>query len=1129
MPFIKKEFIDSLLDKVDILDVLSDYTELKKKGTHFFGLSPFQKEDSPSFCVNRVKQRYNCYSSHKSGNVISFLMDHENMDYPEAIKTLANKYGIPVEYENDKAAAAYAKKVERKKQLRPALELALKAYQEAFAKLPADHPAKKEVFDKRKYTKEQVLDWEIGFAPGQRFIFEILEKNKLVKEGKELSLIGDKHDKFWNRVVYPINDKRGFLIGFAGRDITNDAKAAKWINPAESELYLKNKTWFALNRALKEIAATGEANIVEGYNDVIAWHENGLVNSIAPCGTAITDTQIAILKKYCKRINFCFDDDAPGKKAMLKYIPLFLANGFTVNVQTTAGVDPDDFVRVHKDEINNQKKTFTKIKALENDDDFLLNAKEVIDNEAEINKIKASKVTPEKYAIQRTLKELGTNIDGFRFLLDNLLIGNAVEKSKGAYKICEIIAKIEDEALVEIYIPWVKAESKVGLKTLRDWVKQAKAKFEAEEEEKKKKQYQSLKTDYDYKKDDYTLPDAVSAKWEDVRNDIYKYGVFSSDNRMWIKTGSEGDYTFKHITNCSVQIIQHMADEEYPMKLLRIKNIHNIEKIFDCPSESVDSTQRFTTALSNNGNFIYTGDSRDFLKLKVYLFEKMGTGRKIEVLGHQPEGFWVWNNLVQLYDGTTINIDDNGIFVHEDISYYVPSANSIYARNPYKYEPQKRFKVTEAKVTFSTFASKAIQVHGNFAISGILFAIASLFQDIIINQRKSGFPILFLYGPPGTGKDEISGLIGSFYGEPQQAQNLEGGASTMKAKIIKLAQFFNGVSEFSEYKRGDDKVDGILKGIWDRNGYERSNLTSKIAIESVPILSALILTGNDYPSQEALITRLFSNEMDKNVFSEEEARNYDEFKAMSKGGYSSFSRDILKHRKYVEENFLAKFKAFRNSFKEQVQDGHQRMIENAAILGATYELFKDKLQFPFSFVEMESYFKKAIEKQMRKLKSEGIINKWWDCFLYGIKSPENVRLKLHEDFKMEGRKLCFHFNQVFAKMSQLWFVLYKEAIPGKTFLTDQLKSSDAFVKYYSKGLKMAEGRNVKTSSGYELDLEKTGLYDEIYDAIEYQRSQLANQGNIFTDPPATPNKKINSEDRNPENDDLFNEIIEEEN
>lgn len=1108
MPFIKKEFAELLLEKADITEVISDYTELKPRGKSLFGLSPFTGEKSASFAVDKVRQRFKCFSSGKSGNVITFLMENNKMSYPEALEELAKKYNMPVEYENDKDTEAFKQKVEKKIKLRHILEATLQTYQKQFRDLPEDHPAKKEVFEHRKYTDETVIDWNIGYAPGGRLIFDILQSKNLLEQGKEIGIIGEKADKYWERVIYPIYDIKGLLIGLAGRDISGKKESSKWINPTHTELYQKSGVWFGLDRALRSIIETGEANIVEGYNDVIAWHDNGFINTVASSGTAITKEQIATLAKYTKKINFTFDDDVAGKTAMLRYIPDFLAAGFTVNVQKTNGLDPDDFVRVHADELANQQSIFTKIKESELEKEELTEfATSLNIDENALTYILQTKEPAERYALKKVLLEVGENVDGFKIILQETLTGNAVEKSKAAYSISEIIAKIPDEALRVIYIPWLAKESNVSVTKIKEWVKQAQAKFEAEVALKNKGKGN---IDYTSADDEYTLPDGISKTWDDVRNDVYRYNIFESDNKMWVRIGNEGNYTFKHITNCSVQIIQHMSDEEFPMKLLKIKNVYNIEKIFDAPSEAVDSQQRFTSLLSANGNFIYTGDSREFLKLKVYLFDKMGVGRKIEVLGHQPEGFWVWNNLVQLYDGKTIDIDENGLFIHENVSYYVPSANKIYRKNVFKYDGQKRFRVQQAKVTFKTFASKAMQVHREHAISGILFAISSLFQDIVVRNLKN-FPILFLYGPGGSGKDQLAEMIQTFLGVPQESQNIEGGASTLKAKVIELAQFYNGISQYSEYKRGDDKVDGIFKGIWDRNGYKRGNITSKIALETVPILSSAILTGNDYPNQEPLIQRLFANEINKNEFTEEEGKLYDEFKDMCSDGYSSYSVEILKHRNHFQEHFIKKYRGFRKSFLERVPDAKTRMISNASVFGATYEIFKEIIDFPFTFNEMETHFIKCIEQQMRKLASESIINKWWDCFLAGCKAPHQMRLIVGEDFKLEGRSLFFNFTNVYIKMSQLWYLQYKEAIPGKSFLKDQLNNSDAFVAYHAKGIRMDIGRDQKSSSAHEIDLNKTGLYDEIYDAIQYQQSA---RGQIHF-PPATPENenihKIESE------------------
>lgn len=1059
MAYIKPEFIDELLDKVDIKDIVTDYTELKKKGSSWFGLSPFETEKTPSFNVNDVKQRFKCYSSGKSGNAITFLME-QNMTYIEAIETIAGKYGIEVQYADAKRAEEFKKVEQKKQELRPLLNEALAAFQKEFVKQGIFHPAKQQIYNYRKYSQDVVLDWQIGFAPGERFIANTLG---YPKEARELGLIGEKgFDKYWNRVIYPIHDIRGLLIGFGGRDLSGDKKAAKWINSSDSLLYKKETVWYGLDRALKSISKTGEAWIVEGYDDVIAWHRYGLTNTVASCGTSITDKQIAILRRYTSRIIFCFDADKAGKKSMLRYIPVFLAAGFRVDVVTLPSFqnetsDPDEFSR-----------------------EFLPSIK--------------------KYGLPHLMDEANIKRDSFKILMNVYLQGTDVDFSKGAQQLCKILSTIEDEALVEIYLAWLQKESKLTKTVLKAWVKKATQKAiddAAAAEEKKNKR--SIRDDYDDGEFNYNLPDSVTTPFKDLKQDIYKYSLFMSGNKIYMmsKPDSNDQYSFYPVTNFSVQIIQHMNDEKMAMKLLKIKNIHNLEKIFDVPSEQLNTPQMFDNAVTAHGNYLWTGGRNEFQKLRAYLFDKMGTGRKIDVLGWQQEGFWAWNNAVTLPNGNNITLDDNGIFLHEKTSYYIPSANKIYKQNPFKYDPQKRFKVQQASVTFKNYVAKAMLVHRNHAISGVLFAIASAFQDIVVDELGN-FPIFYMYGPASTGKDQLAEIIQSMYGVPQTPINLEGGASTLKAKVLELAQFCNSISHFSEYKRGDPSVDGILKGFWDRVGYKRGNIVSHIGVESIPILCSVILTGNDYPDAEALITRLLWNEMTKNTFNEEAVAHFEELRDMTKGGLSSYVNDLLKYRDTFKEKFQQKYRMFKEGFGEKMPDAKSRMISNVSILGATYEIFKEILDFPFTFTEMQNHFISSTEKQMRKLHSASVINKWWDCYLAAIKAPRESRLMINVDFKLEGTLLFFNPTSTYNSIQLQWWKQYHESIPGKSTMLDSLKKDRAFVEA-KKSEWIAPGYN---TSVHVVNIKQLSVFEELRNAIEYQLSE----GTIFEKPksPATP-------------------------
>lgn len=1026
MGFINAYFIKDLMENVNIEDVISDYVKLEKRGFNYFGLSPFQTEKSPSFCVDPKRNRYKDYSSGKSGNAITFLMDHQNLTYTQAVEDIANKYSIEVEYENDEYAKTMAIKEQKRKDLRPILLSCQKLFRDEFKKLPKKHPAKKEIYGHREYNDDIILDWGIGYAPGEKFIYDKVYNKGLTTEAAELGLINKdkRQDKHWNRITYPIHDMGGQLVGFATRDLSGKKKSAKWMNPPTSEIYAKDQIWFGLDRAMDQIVKTGEAWIVEGYNDVIAWHENEITNTIASSGTSIPYNLRKNLKRLCTRINICFDNDKAGATAMLKAIPMFLSEGFTVNVVRLNGGDPDDFVRLYARSI-------------------------------------------EFFGLPEMMATEGMKEDSFKILLEHNLKGSKLERSQGAQRLCQTIAAIEDEAMVEVYTLWLEKESEVSKSVLNKWVKKYRNLLEEETEQVTR----------------YIMPKETKLKFIDVKDHVYNYGLFMDNNKIWYAGRESTDFKihFNAISNFAIEIIQHMQDEKFPMKLLRVKNIHGSEKIFDVLSENLNQISKFDNAVTNFGNFQFNGDARQYAKLRSFLFDKMGTGRKVDVLGWQPEGFWVWNNKITVPGHKDIPLDENGICVFQKTHYYIPSANKIYSNNQFKYDAQKRFTIFDAKVNFQTYVAQMIKVHRDHAISAVLFSIASIFQDIIVKQNGS-FPLMFLYGPGSSGKDQLADCMQSFFGVPQTAINLEGNASTIKAKIREFAQFSNSIGHLSEYLRGDH--DGILKGLWDRRGYKRGNIESHVGTETIPIISSVILTGNEYPDSEPLIMRVFWNEMEKNQFNDDEMKEFDKLKDMTNTGISSFTEKILQHRDLFNNQFQNKYRGFKDSFAVRVPDAKSRMIQNTAVLGATYQIFKDILDFPFSFVEMENHFISSVVKQVRKCSSASILTRFWDCFLASMRGTRDDSLVLQLDYKLEDNFLYFNFTNVFNKIQRQWWMQYKVNSPGKTTLKDQLEKDISFVRYHSRGVYMGSGTS--NTSALQIDIKKLEVQMEIIAAVEYK-------------------------------------------
>jgi DNA primase len=236
MGLIKESFIENIYESVDIVEVVrSQCPDLKKRGKSWFCKSPFTDEKSASFAVDAAKQIFKCFSSGIGGGAITFIRELKGLTFPEAIHWLAEFKNMQVEYENAEWAKKSLELKNKKEDVRPLLKSALNKYQKELWSLPATHPAHIEL-KKRNYDIATAKEWGIGYAPGKDFIYSEVSAIGKTTEAREIFLIGDTQDKFWNRLIFPIHDKNDLLIGFAGRDLSNRDNSAKWINPADSIL-----------------------------------------------------------------------------------------------------------------------------------------------------------------------------------------------------------------------------------------------------------------------------------------------------------------------------------------------------------------------------------------------------------------------------------------------------------------------------------------------------------------------------------------------------------------------------------------------------------------------------------------------------------------------------------------------------------------------------------------------------------------------------------------------------------------------------------------------------------------------------------------------------------------------------
>ncbi|MBF6640587.1 DNA primase [Flavobacterium sp. J49] len=371
---ITRETIDKVFETARVEEVIGDFVQLKRAGSNFKGLSPFSDERSPSFMVSPVKQIWKDFSSGKGGSVVTFLMEHEHFTYPEAIRYLANKYNIEIE----ETEVSQEDKIEanEKESMYLVSEFAKSYFHETLLNTEEGKAIGLSYFKERGFTNETIAKFGLGYSPeswdaftkealGKGYQLEFLEKVGLTITRED----GKHFDRFKGRVMFPIQSLSGRNLGFGGRILTNDKKAAKYLNSPESDIYHKSKVLYGIFHAKQAIAKQNNCYLVEGYTDVIQLHQAGIENVVASSGTALTPDQIRLINRLTKNITVLFDGDAAGLRASVRGIDLILEEGMNVKVCTFPdGDDPDSFARKNSYEdlvnyLENNAKDFIQFKA----------------------------------------------------------------------------------------------------------------------------------------------------------------------------------------------------------------------------------------------------------------------------------------------------------------------------------------------------------------------------------------------------------------------------------------------------------------------------------------------------------------------------------------------------------------------------------------------------------------------------------------------------------------------------------------------------------------------------------------------------------------------------------------------
>lgn len=373
MAKIEHETVQRILDSANIVEVVSDFVTLKRRGTGYIGLCPFHNERTPSFSVSPSRNICKCFSCGKGGSPVNFLMELEGMSFNEAMRWLGKKYGIEIK-EREMTDKERTDAAERES-LFAVNDFAMHFFENYMQESAEGRDVGLAYFRERGISDASIRKFHLGFSPEENAALYNAAKAKgyseefLLKTGLCMSGNHGVYDRFRARVIYPVHGLSGQVVAFGGRTLRTDKKMAKYVNSPESSIYSKKRELYGLYQARQAITRNDKVILVEGYMDVISMHQSGIENVVASSGTSLTDEQVILLRRFSKNVTVIYDSDSAGIKAALRGVDMLLEAGMNVKVlQLPEGDDPDSFAQHHSDEevkeyLNTHETDFIKFKS----------------------------------------------------------------------------------------------------------------------------------------------------------------------------------------------------------------------------------------------------------------------------------------------------------------------------------------------------------------------------------------------------------------------------------------------------------------------------------------------------------------------------------------------------------------------------------------------------------------------------------------------------------------------------------------------------------------------------------------------------------------------------------------------
>lgn len=997
---ITERSIENVLNRVDIVDVVSRYVDLKRKGANYVACCPFHNERTPSFIVNPSRNTWHCFGScQEGGNAIKFLMRQCNMSFPEAVRELGKMYGVTIEETDSKEQTAEQTANARK---REAMLFAYEALQPFFVSQLSESSEEGRYaynYATKRWSQDFVNECGIGYAPRNgNLLVQFAQANNIPQDLLlDMGVLrtsernGQLYSFFRERVMIPIRDRFGRIIGYTARYIGENEETAKYLNSTSSLLYSKENSIFGIHVALRAAAKENKFYLVEGAPDVLRLHLLGVNNTIASLGSAWTEKQFSQIKRFSQNLCFLPDADPPkpgepygtGISAVIKNALMALDMGFNITVKE---------IPLGKGDTKNDPDSFCRSKAILEDleeEDFII-----------------------WYAKKLSVEN-----------------GSQEQKSQMVMTISTLVAKIEDDVKQSMFIDML-VKTLPGRSLWKNAIRTAKKRLT---EQKLKESNLSLDM-------------------------IEQYG-FQEQNHCYFSVGEDGKR--RQWSNFTMKPLFHIKDNTMALRLYLLTNVNGVEVTVEMKQEELVSLTKFRQRVESQGNFIWKAKEEQLTTLKMYLYATTETAEQIVQLGWQQQGFFAFGN--GIFTSEWHEVDELGIVrLGEQGNYYLPAFSSVYRNDTQFFQFERRFThLGLNKIPLYDYCELLVEVFGDNAKVGIAFLLATLFRDVVVSYTRS-FPILNLFGPKGSGKSELGHSLMAFFIIDNIPPNISN--STLPALADAVAQCSNALVHLDEFKNNIDiDKREFLKGLWDGTGRNRMNMERDKKREVTKVSCGVIVSGQEMATADiALFSRFIFLSYSKSQFSQEAKEKFAKMAAIRKLGCSHLVLEILQCRALFEAEFRGNYnEAFEDIINALGQSNiEDRIIRNWVIPLAALRTLQDALRLPFTYNDLLKVSIDGIIAQNGETLSNNELNIFWDIVSFLRQEGKiwlggDYRIELENRIKCTNHKYEIEFpaaKKILYLRHTRIFQLYKmhgryvnEALLPPASLQHYLENSDAYI------------------------------------------------------------------------------------